>query len=179
MLLNLVKGPISFEDVRSINGKIYAYREACYAWGMLNEDTEWTDAIQEARLWASGKQLRELATQPSFGMTIGKVYLKTSYSQKERTLDSGAQAIQRYFLLHIEEELSQHGKTISKYPGLPVPDQTLITPIDNRLIREELSYSKIALIIYHKVVAAITQKCGGFFFVYGAGGTGKTSYTKQ
>ncbi|KAL8143406.1 hypothetical protein V2J09_016438 [Rumex salicifolius] len=51
MLLNIIKGPISFEDVRTFKGKIYdTYREACYARGLLTEDNEWTDAIQQADL---------------------------------------------------------------------------------------------------------------------------------
>ncbi|KAL8140205.1 LOW QUALITY PROTEIN: hypothetical protein V2J09_006226 [Rumex salicifolius] len=48
MMLNVVKGPTSFEEIRTVDGKLYGtYREACYARGMLNDDNEWTDAIQE------------------------------------------------------------------------------------------------------------------------------------
>ncbi|XP_071694710.1 uncharacterized protein [Rutidosis leptorrhynchoides] len=62
--------------------------------------------------------------------------------------------------------------------------------MDNRLIREELNYNlqemrtlhttlhnsltPEQLAIYEKVIAAVTQKKGGLFFLYGPGGTGKT-----
>ena len=49
MLLNLVKGARSFEEIRTIDHVVYpTYRVACYAHGLLDDDKEWDDAIKEA-----------------------------------------------------------------------------------------------------------------------------------
>ncbi|KAK9756014.1 hypothetical protein RND81_01G067100 [Saponaria officinalis] len=48
-LLNLVKGPRSFEKIHTINGITYiTYKEACYALGLLGDDKEYVDAIIQA-----------------------------------------------------------------------------------------------------------------------------------
>ena len=61
MLLNFVKGSTSFESIRTINGVRYdTYKEACYALGLLEDDTEWNDFLAEGANWASGNELRNL-----------------------------------------------------------------------------------------------------------------------
>ncbi|GJY10519.1 uncharacterized protein Tco_0378704 [Tanacetum coccineum] len=41
--------------------KLYAtFKEACFAYGLLNDDKEWAHAISEASFWALGPQLRDL-----------------------------------------------------------------------------------------------------------------------
>ncbi|XP_071712046.1 uncharacterized protein [Rutidosis leptorrhynchoides] len=61
MLLNIVKGPRSFEEIRTVDGTLHpTFKDACFAYGLVNDDKEWTEAISEAKLWASGSQLREL-----------------------------------------------------------------------------------------------------------------------
>nr|KAJ0221730.1 hypothetical protein LSAT_V11C200052840 [Lactuca sativa] len=58
IILNKVKGPKSFEDVRTVNGHEYAtFREACYALELLEDDRENIDAIEEARDSGSGYYL--------------------------------------------------------------------------------------------------------------------------
>ena len=61
MLLNIVKGPRSFEEIRTINDVLYpTFKSACYALGLLDDAKEWHEALNQASHWASGKQLREL-----------------------------------------------------------------------------------------------------------------------
>ena len=58
MLLNVVKGARSFEEIRTIDHVVYpTYRATCYAHGLLDDDKEWDDAIKKASNWASGRQL--------------------------------------------------------------------------------------------------------------------------
>ena len=60
-LLTAIKGAISFEDLRTVNGHICAtYREACLMHGLLEDDSEWRVCLQEAGDMASGCQLRNL-----------------------------------------------------------------------------------------------------------------------
>ncbi|XP_071739627.1 uncharacterized protein [Rutidosis leptorrhynchoides] len=61
MLLNIVKGPRTFEEIRTVDGTLHpTFKDACFAYGLVNDDREWTEAISEARIWATGSQLRDL-----------------------------------------------------------------------------------------------------------------------
>jgi hypothetical protein len=61
ILLNIVKGCKSFEDIKKVNGIIHpSYKSACYALGLLDDDSEWDDCIKEASHWASAHQMRQL-----------------------------------------------------------------------------------------------------------------------
>ncbi|XP_071729034.1 uncharacterized protein [Rutidosis leptorrhynchoides] len=150
MLLNIVKEPRSFEELRTVDGTLHpTFKDACFAYGLLHDDREWTEAISEAKLWASGAQLHDL-----FGV------------------------------------LHKHGKSLSDFSTLPQPDPSLLTQLDNRLIREELNYNikemktlhdnlfrslnPEQLTLYERLIKAVTNQEGGLYFLYGPGGTGKT-----
>lgn len=61
LLLNKVKGPTCYEDIRTINGIIYpSFKDACYALGLLDDDKEYIEAIKEASFWGSAQYLRSL-----------------------------------------------------------------------------------------------------------------------
>ncbi|KAK1411671.1 hypothetical protein QVD17_38228 [Tagetes erecta] len=61
ILLNKVKGPKSFEDICTVDGQIHpTFRQACFARGLLDDDTEYVEAIQEASHAGSGYYLRTL-----------------------------------------------------------------------------------------------------------------------
>lgn len=96
-------------------------------------------------------------------------------------------------VLHaIDMLLRQNGKCLQDYPGMPVPTGVSAIDMSNMLILEELSYDKEALrekavnmvkflndeqhLIYDHVMDLDAKCVGGFFFVYGYGGTGKTFF---
>nr|KAJ0202598.1 hypothetical protein LSAT_V11C500253590 [Lactuca sativa] len=61
ILLNKVKGPTSFDEIRTVNGETYSsFRDTCYALGLLDDDKEYIDAIKEASHSGSGFYLRFL-----------------------------------------------------------------------------------------------------------------------
>jgi hypothetical protein len=60
-LLNYVKGPQSFAEIRTVNNVQYpTFKEACDAMSLLDDDKEYIDAIMEASHWGTGSNLREL-----------------------------------------------------------------------------------------------------------------------
>jgi len=60
-LLNYVKGPTSFDDIKTVdNVKYDSFKEACLALGLLEDDTEYINAINEAGHWSSGTFMRKL-----------------------------------------------------------------------------------------------------------------------
>ena len=49
MLLNVVRGSTSFEDICTVNGIFYhTFKEACIALNLLQDDEEWNQCLQEA-----------------------------------------------------------------------------------------------------------------------------------
>nr|XP_043611899.1 uncharacterized protein LOC122583573 [Erigeron canadensis] len=61
ILLNKVKGPKSYEDIKRVNGRVHeTYKDACFALGLLNDDREYIEAIKEAKEYASGGYFRTL-----------------------------------------------------------------------------------------------------------------------
>ena len=61
MLLTIVKGPLSFEDLCTWNGVIHpTLKSACVACGLLDSDDQWDRSLTEAELWQEGSQLHEL-----------------------------------------------------------------------------------------------------------------------
>nr|XP_043631500.1 uncharacterized protein LOC122602952 [Erigeron canadensis] len=199
-------GPQSYKDIKTVNGREYeTYKEACNAYGLLNDDKEWTDAINEAKFWATGPQLRDLfVTILLFCDVCSPLQLWNQnwetlsedvlYRKRKQfrfpTLHLSDEQIKNYCLVDIQEVLQRNGKSLEDFSDLPKPDETLLTAMDNRLIREELSYNQTQealeheqlfsklnpdqMTIYQKVISSVHEERGGFYFVYGPRGTGKT-----
>ena len=61
LLLTTVRGPTSFENLRTVNGVIHStFKEACNALSLLENDGEWRQCLQEAAIYQTGDQLRRL-----------------------------------------------------------------------------------------------------------------------
>lgn len=61
LLLTTVRGPTSFNDLRTFNGVQYDnFKAACIAHGLLDSDEQRDRSLAEVALWQSGSQLREL-----------------------------------------------------------------------------------------------------------------------
>jgi hypothetical protein len=55
MLLNYFEGATSYEHLRIVDGtKHDTFKYPCIAMGLLVDDNEWHQALEEASLWASG-----------------------------------------------------------------------------------------------------------------------------
>jgi hypothetical protein len=61
MLLNCVKGATSYEHLRTVDGTEHdTFKYACIVMGLLKDDNEWHQALEETGIWASGRQLRDM-----------------------------------------------------------------------------------------------------------------------
>ncbi|KAJ0870613.1 hypothetical protein HanRHA438_Chr11g0502461 [Helianthus annuus] len=73
ILLNKVKGPRSFVEILTVNKQICkTFREACYKRGLLEDDTEYIEAIQEASHSGSGYFLRSLFSTMLLNETLSR-----------------------------------------------------------------------------------------------------------
>ena len=74
MLLNVKKGPISFKELRTVDGVTYGtFKEACYVLGFLHDDKEYIDALTEASFWGTGLYLRRLFTNMLITNSISRI----------------------------------------------------------------------------------------------------------
>ena len=61
MLLHVVRGPTSFEDLKTVNGTIcQTFREACEQKGLLESDNHWDSTLEEASATRAPKRIRHL-----------------------------------------------------------------------------------------------------------------------
>ncbi|XP_071727276.1 uncharacterized protein [Rutidosis leptorrhynchoides] len=150
MLLNIVKGPRSFADFRTVDGTIHnTFKDTCFAYGLINDDKEWAEEISEAKLWASGAQLRDLfvtmllfcnVSQPLKLWEVSWEALSDDILHKKRIqlrypeMILTESQIQNYCLAEIQMLLNKNGKALSDFPDMPQPDPSLLTQLDNRLI---------------------------------------------
>lgn len=61
MLLHTKKGPTSFESLKTVDNQILqTYREACLQLGLLEDDKQWENTLNEAELTCHPHKIREL-----------------------------------------------------------------------------------------------------------------------
>ena len=75
MLLLVVRGATSYEELRSFQGICHpTFRSACRACGLLGDDQEWYSAFDEAAAWATSIQLRNLFVTMLLFCEVGDEY---------------------------------------------------------------------------------------------------------
>ncbi|KAL7085980.1 hypothetical protein ACP275_14G310800 [Erythranthe tilingii] len=150
ILLNIIKGPSSYTELRTINNMVYpTFRDACYAIGMLDDDKEYIDDLQldeddlknfalveiENKLRSSNKSLADFPTMPFPNMSL-LPQIQNRLIYDELNYDRSALVAE-----HLE----------------------LLSSLNDE-----------QRVIYDKIIARVNENCSGLFFVYGYGGTGKT-----
>ncbi|KAK9062537.1 hypothetical protein SSX86_019724 [Deinandra increscens subsp. villosa] len=182
ILLNKLKGPRSFDDIPTVNGhKFNTFREACYALGLLDDDMEYIEAIQEASHSGSDYYLRTLFATMLTCHTLSlpeRVWEKTwellsdgiLYKQRltlkapDLCLDDDRvkNQVKNLTLYEIEKILIRNNSSLRNFNTMPYPDHELISISNNRLIAEELDYDQNNLQEeFDKLFGALTgeQRC--------------------
>ncbi|KAJ0604200.1 putative DNA helicase Pif1, P-loop containing nucleoside triphosphate hydrolase [Helianthus annuus] len=155
ILLNKVRGPKSFEDIRTVNGELFpTFKDACYAMGLLDDDNEYVEAIKEASFDGHCRYLRALFATMLLTNTITRpefVWDKTwhllgddiLYRRRKEThipdLTLPEDQLKNQILFEIENYLISNGSSLSKFTTMPYPDHHSLRQITNRLINDELS----------------------------------------
>jgi hypothetical protein len=197
MLLHIVKGPRSFSEIRNIAGTQYpTYRAACQALGLLGDDQEWSNAINDASEWAPPYQLRHLFVTILIFCELTdlrKLYEDHASQMYEGIVhhlrNSNSQGItsSRLLLIELEKILRDNGYDLPHF-HLPLPEGNDCTK--NRILLDEISYDVESMhaaiyediprlnnnqkTIFDVIVTSVFENEGKAFFVYGYGGTGKT-----
>ncbi|CAJ2631977.1 unnamed protein product [Trifolium pratense] len=174
-LLNYVKGPRSFAEIRTVNNVHYpTFKEACYAMSLLDDDKEYIDAIMEASHWGTGSNLRELFanyllsnqfSRPEFVWNETWEYLTDDILSTQRMLLQlqdlvlSPTELKIFALSEIEKLLQSNHKSLSDFPTMPQPDLSMITARENRLIYDELNYDRHSLVEeYTRLMSTMTSE---------------------
>ncbi|XP_048604246.1 uncharacterized protein LOC125582083 [Brassica napus] len=156
ILVNVVRGPRCYEDLRTVGGVVFKkYREACYARGLLDDDREWHDAIEEPSYWATGRQLRRLfMIILLFCRVVNPLKLwehtwkflaeDILYTKRKEFrfpgLELNDDQLKQYTLIELEQLLKENDQSLADYPDIPLPDDAILTEISNTVLMQELSY---------------------------------------
>ena len=152
LLLHNVRGAVSFEDLRTVDGELQeTFHAACLKLGLLESDDHWRKSLEEAALGRRASFVREtfavligfcevsapLELWLAFRKELSEDFLyQAQQANPEATLDDGPA---NRALIEIEEKvMNATNRPLSDF-GLPSPDMTALVPI-NRLIQRETTY---------------------------------------
>ncbi|XP_019167582.1 PREDICTED: uncharacterized protein LOC109163289 [Ipomoea nil] len=160
-LLNIVRGPTSFEDIKPVNGVTHlTFKDACYARGLLDDDKEYIDAINEASQWSSGHAMRKLfvilltsnsMVRPEFVWNATWQYLLEDAEYYHRRIAQyqdlilSEESTKNFGLMEIEKLLQVYNKSLKDFAPMPLPNPADVSLLSNRLLLEELSYDREAM----------------------------------
>ncbi|XP_072087921.1 uncharacterized protein [Arachis hypogaea] len=186
LLLNYQKRCQSFADIRSVGGVVYdTFKEACYALGLLQDDREFIDAINEASSWASPNYIRRL-----FAMLLMSNNMVCPDMVWEQCFERFVDEIKSTTLTKIKKLLQPNGRTLVEFTDMPFPNLVDSIEPPDTFFFHELNFNKTELasisvnlvsrlnrdqcVAYDTIFNAVSRDICGFFFVYGSGGTRKT-----
>ncbi|XP_076934739.1 uncharacterized protein LOC143601132 [Bidens hawaiensis] len=156
ILLNKVKGPECFEDIRTVDGVVCeTFRDACYKRGLLDDDKEYIEAIEEASHTSTGYYLRNLfatmlitysLSRPHFvwestwQLLVDGILYKQQKDQNNPGLILNEEQLKNLALLEIEIFLICNNSSLRRHQQMPFQDIETISRAINPLMVEELSY---------------------------------------
>ncbi|CAN1274847.1 ATP-dependent DNA helicase PIF1 [Linum perenne] len=161
MLLHVVKGCTSFDDIKTVNGIVYkSFKDACGAYGFLSDDGEWNQCLQEVANTASARQMRTLfATMLMYCevSSIESLWEKNwellsddiLYMQRKKLnlpeLQLSNQDIQHLCLIELEKILRKFGRSLTDFSGFPDLETSELSDMSNSLLAEEMNYDRETL----------------------------------
>ncbi|XP_023741901.2 uncharacterized protein LOC111889982 [Lactuca sativa] len=166
ILLNKIKGPTSYEDIKTINGIVHdSYKDACYALGLLDDNREYISSINETHHWATTSFCRSLfvmlitsdsLSSPAHVFEETYQYLSDDVihvHEQEigvRGLKLKEDAIFNLTLSYIEKSLLSCGLSLKQIPNMSFPDHRYIQESCNMLIQDELNYDPGVIEVEHQ-----------------------------
>nr|XP_047123764.1 uncharacterized protein LOC105849148 [Hydra vulgaris] len=130
LLLLHVKGALSYENLRTVNGTVFnTFREACYQLGLLQDDIKWRNTLTEAVATGLPKQIRQLFSilstlcQPDDPLHLWNTF-KDYMVEDDIHRSMPILLAEQVALCQIESIINQSGKTLADY-NLPTLDQFL------------------------------------------------------
>ncbi|AEE09607.1 putative DNA helicase [Cotesia vestalis bracovirus] len=204
LLLVNVRGPTSFESLRTVNGVIFpTYRAACEELKLLENDSHWDTTIAEAIICASPSQIRTLfaiiisTCFPSNPCNLWHKYKdnmsedilhQIRVSSRNHDIEMNEEIHNRALLLIEDMCYLMCGNLLIRL-GMPAPYREMNDAFNRELERErEYDHQELDLVVqtnvpllnyqqkkvYDTLMKAIDDENGGLYFLDAPGGTGKT-----
>ncbi|XP_076912145.1 uncharacterized protein LOC143570361 [Bidens hawaiensis] len=190
VLLNRVKGPKTFEEIHTVNDHTYpTFRDACYSLGLLDDDTEYIEGIEEASITGTASR-PEHVWNSTWKLLSDEIIYRQRKLLKSPDLQLTEDQIKNLTLLEIQKILQQNNSSLTRYETMSFPDEESLSVINNCLVLDEQSYDQQTertefenlftsitseqKTIFDIITKDVQQNKGGVFFVYSHGGTGKT-----
>ncbi|XP_057758184.1 uncharacterized protein LOC130977398 [Arachis stenosperma] len=160
LLLNFVRSLTSSEDIRTIDSILYpTFRDACYVQGILDDDKEYIDAVEEANLHMTETEIRDLTL-------IEIENLLKGYNKSLRDIPS--MPFPNIDICY--QQLMSNGVNRLIYDEFRYDRRQLVVEHANLLQKLTDEQKRV----YKQILAAANSGDGGVFVLYGYGSTGKT-----
>ena len=203
LLLTAVKGPTSWQDLRTFDDEVHpTFYAACLARGLLQNDDEWRQCLTEGAGMCTGDSLRRLFAlimrhcEPSCPQDLWDEFKHNLCDDLRRSLHrlgiltpSDAD-VYDYGLFLLNQKLNDVGTSLSAFPNMPHIANDWATINDNQFMSEQLSYDRTTevqlanehlrklnaeqLTAYQRILDSVSLQSGQTFFLNGPAGTGKT-----
>ena len=200
LLLFTVKGPDSFESLRTFEGVLcLTFKEAARKHGLLEDDQQYIKAMEEAKFSDTAFKMRQLFVTIITSCDISDPKrlwenfnddLSDDLIKDENGNEIKPEHRHNEALIILEDMfLDVSGKNLKHY-GLPSPIPSIYLPRIPAVILRETSYNKPELktfvednlrkltgeqkLAYDTVQSKVDKGEGGFIFMDAPGGTGKT-----
>ncbi|BHF84822.1 hypothetical protein SprV_0902797400 [Sparganum proliferum] len=202
MLLVNVPGPMSFQQLKSVNGVTHTtFRGACQALNFLDNDQHWDVCINDACNTSHPRQIRTLfaiiltACSPSSPAELWEKYKShmaediLCRQRKQSTIVDFSPDIYNEALIMIEDMCTEIANKVLDQLGMPSPNRSAAASLHVDLRREE-NYNTLELLsylqsnipkltleqkgIYDQIMVTANNGVGGILFLDAPGGTGKT-----
>ncbi|XP_076907059.1 uncharacterized protein LOC143563399 [Bidens hawaiensis] len=150
----------NYEHARRLSYAEFPTQDACYRRGLLDDDKEYIEAIEEANHTANGYYLRNLfatmlitssLSRPDYvwdntwQFLVDGILYHQQKKHKNLGLSLSDEQLKNLALLQIEEFLVSNNSSLRRFSHMPFPDQESVSTSMNPLMMEELSYDKDSL----------------------------------
>jgi hypothetical protein len=178
------------------------FKQACIAWGHLEDNNEWIQCLQEASAMQTGSQLHYLFItilkdcSPAQPEVLWEQFKEHICDDLKHTLyckgiqDPTDHQVYDYGLYLIDQLLKLKGSTLADFHPMPLPQENWAEKFGNHLIMKQKGYDPVEqgelaqdhiLLLnanqcaaYDQIMQAVETQSGQCFFLNGASGTGKT-----
>ncbi|KAL8600890.1 hypothetical protein ACOMHN_045028 [Nucella lapillus] len=188
LLLHTVKGPTSFENIRSFAGVVYdTYQEACCLKELLEDGEHWSRTMEEAAATQMPSQLRHLFAillttcelpDPTGLWEAHKEDLSEDVLARTRRQNPGVQVEFNQFiyneaLLELEAIITSLGSSMEACQ-MPKPNGAVTDMLQQEILRETNYNTEELVHSLDTIMTSISNESGQLFFLDAPRGTGKT-----